>query len=84
MATTITINNRASQRVRARNCWVYRSDLVEAGGAQPGELVRVTDRRGAALGRALYSSRSQIALRFISFEDVEIDRAFWLKRLAAA
>lgn len=84
MATTIAINKRGVERARARNCWVYRSDIVEAGSARPGEVVRVVDRRGAALGRALYSSRSQIALRFVSFDESEIDRSFWLARLAAA
>ena len=46
--------------------------------------MRVTDLRGRALGWALYSSRSQIALRIVSFEDVEIDKDFWLSRLASA
>jgi 23S rRNA (cytosine1962-C5)-methyltransferase len=36
------------------------------------------------MGSALYSSRSQIALRMISFEDVEIGREFWLSRLLSA
>ena len=33
---------------------------------------------------ALYSSQSQIALRFVSFEDRDVDRAFWCARLVAA
>jgi 23S rRNA (cytosine1962-C5)-methyltransferase len=46
--------------------------------------VRVADQKGRSLGKALYSSRSQIALRLIAFEDVEIDRQFWLARLETA
>src|SRR5215212_10515430 len=84
MAATVTINKRGVERVRARNLWVYRSDVSDAGTAQAGEIVRVLDGRGKPVGRALYSSRSQIALRFVSFEDVEIDKEFWLARLAAA
>ncbi|HXG95398.1 MAG TPA: class I SAM-dependent rRNA methyltransferase [Blastocatellia bacterium] len=84
MATTVTINKRAAERVRARNLWVYRSDVTDAKGARAGEIVRVRDGRGNILGRALYSSRSQIALRFVSFDDAETDRDFWLARLAAA
>jgi 23S rRNA (cytosine1962-C5)-methyltransferase len=84
MAATITINKRGVERVRARHCWVYRSDLLDAGSASAGEVVRVTDSKGRPLGRALYSSRSQIALRMIAFEDTDIDRGFWLGRLAAA
>lgn len=46
--------------------------------------MRVMDPRERMLGYALFSSRSQIALRMVSFEDVEINRAFWLSRLASA
>jgi 23S rRNA (cytosine1962-C5)-methyltransferase len=84
MAATVTITKRGVERVRARNLWIYRSDVSDTGSAQAGEIVRVVDGRGKAMGRALYSSRSQIALRFVSFDDVEIDKEFWLARLAAA
>ena len=84
MRTTVTITKRGAQRVHARHCWIYRSDLTQAGEAQAGDVVRVRDPRGRVMGSALYSSRSQIALRMISFEDVEIDRDFWRARLASA
>ncbi|MFL6214035.1 MAG: class I SAM-dependent rRNA methyltransferase [Blastocatellia bacterium] len=84
MATTVTIRKRGAERVRARHLWVYRSDVSDAASAQPGAVVRVADPRGRVLGRALYSSTSQIALRMVAFDDVEIDRDFWLARLVAA
>ena len=84
MATTVTIRKRGAERVRARHLWIYRSDVSDLGHAQPGEVVRVADPRGRVLGRALYSSTSQIALRMVAFEDVETDREFWLARLLAA
>jgi 23S rRNA (cytosine1962-C5)-methyltransferase len=84
MPTTVTITRRGAERVHARHCWIYRSDVTEASKAQAGDVVRVADSRGRALGCALYSSRSQIALRMVSFEDVEIDRGFWLTRLISA
>jgi 23S rRNA (cytosine1962-C5)-methyltransferase len=84
MPTTVTITKRGAERVRARHLWVYRSDVSEPAGAQAGEIVRVADSRRKALGWALYSSRSQIALRIIAFEDVEIDRSFWKSRLDSA
>jgi 23S rRNA (cytosine1962-C5)-methyltransferase len=84
MATTITVNKRGVERARAGNCWIYRSDLIDAGGAGAGEVVRVADARGNPLGRALYSSRSQIALRFVSFTDREIDKDFFRERLESA
>jgi 23S rRNA (cytosine1962-C5)-methyltransferase len=84
MTTTVTITKRGAERVRARHLWIYRSDVGDPTKAQAGEVVRVADGRGRVLGRALYSSRSQIALRMVAFDDVETDRDFWLARLAAA
>jgi 23S rRNA (cytosine1962-C5)-methyltransferase len=81
MATTITVNKRGAERVRARHLWIYRSDLVDARQAAAGEIVRVADGKGKLLGQALYSSTSQIALRFLSFDEREINREFWLGRL---
>src|SRR5215831_1115214 len=84
MTATVNVNARGADRVRARHCWIYRSDLLDIGKAQPGAVVRVTGPRREELGSALYSSRSQIALRFVSFGAREIDREFWRARLAAA
>ena len=84
MPTTVTITKRGAQRVHARHSWIYRSDVTDHRGAEAGFVVRVMDSHQRVLGRALYSSRSQIALRMIAFEDVEIDRRFWLSRLASA
>ena len=47
---------------------MYRSDLVSANDAAAGSAVFVRDERGKALGTAMYSSASQIALRLISSE----------------
>lgn len=84
MTATIKINRRATERIRARNCWIYRSDILDTGGARGGQLVRVEDARHHMLGSALYSSDSQISLRMISFDASPIDHDFWLARLAAA
>ena len=84
MPTTVTISKRGLERVHARHLWIYRSDVANAAKAQPGEVVRVADLRGRIVGRALYSSRSQIALRMVTYEDIETDRVFWLARLEAA
>ncbi|MEK6320200.1 MAG: class I SAM-dependent rRNA methyltransferase [Acidobacteriota bacterium] len=84
MPTTVTISKRGAERVRARHCWIYRSDLAGHSSAQAGEVVRVVDANGRVLGCALFSSRSQITLRMVAFEDVDIDRDFWLLRLTSA
>jgi 23S rRNA (cytosine1962-C5)-methyltransferase len=84
MPTTVTITKRGAERARARHCWIYRSDVTEAGNARPGEVVRVVEPGGRVMGYALYSSRSQIALRFVSFDEARIDREFWRRRLLSA
>jgi 23S rRNA (cytosine1962-C5)-methyltransferase len=81
--TTITVSRRGVERVQGRHLWIYRSDIVDAGEARPSEIVRVTDTKGRRLGQALYSSTSQIALRFVSFAEREVNRDFWLSRLQA-
>ena len=60
------ISPKSVARLRAGHVWVYRSDVTGADGIPPGALVNVLDSRGKALGSALYSSASQIALRMLS------------------
>jgi 23S rRNA (cytosine1962-C5)-methyltransferase len=84
MTTTVLITKRGAQRVHARHCWIYRSDVADHSHAKAGDVVRVIDSHHRVLGSALYSSRSQIALRMVSFDDVEINRDFWLSRLASS
>lgn len=81
----VVVNRRGALRVRAGHPWVYRSDLVGANAA-PGELVPVVDERGNALGSALYSSSSQIAVRMFASADDRADAAPQLlrERIAAA
>ena len=58
--------------------------MLDRGSAKPGDVVIVTDPRGRTLGTAHYSSTSQICLRLLSDRAEPVDRAFWLRRLAAA
>jgi 23S rRNA (cytosine1962-C5)-methyltransferase len=64
----VKISPRGATRLKSGHVWVYRSDIVSADDILPGSLVLVTDQRGKALGTALYSSSSQIAIRMISRE----------------
>ncbi len=52
--------------------------------AAAGDTVTVIDPKGQALGTAHYSATSQISLRLLTPRGEPIDRAFFLKRLAAA
>lgn len=60
------MNARGAMRLRNGHAWVYRSDLEPEVDLPRGEVVRVADERDRALGYALSSSTSQIALRIIS------------------
>ena len=82
----VTISKRGAERLRAGHPWIYRSDLQPDPGAgvENGAAVEVTDSRGKLLGVAFYSVHSQIALRLVAREPVEVDRAFLRQRLASA
>jgi 23S rRNA (cytosine1962-C5)-methyltransferase len=79
----VVIGPRGVERLRSGHLWVYRSD-VRAADAEPGAVVRVVDERGRFLGRAFYSDRSQISIRLVTHEDVEVDRKFLRDRILAA
>jgi 23S rRNA (cytosine1962-C5)-methyltransferase len=81
---TVKVNRKAAGRVVSGHPWIFSSDIVDRGGAQPGEAVKVTDDRGKPLGTAHYSSTSQIAIRMLSRQVVETGRDFYLHRLRAA
>ena len=80
---TAIVSAAGAARWRSGHPWIYRSDVLTAprGGAG---IVRVTDRRGAFLGQALYSPRSEIRLRWLAAEPAPIDRTWWHARIAAA
>ena len=80
----IAVSRRGADRLNAGHVWVYRSDIVSATGTLPGALVRVVDDRGKALGTALYSTASQIAIRMLSSDPVNDLPALLRKRIQAA
>lgn len=79
----VVISSKGVRRVQDGHLWVYRSDVERAAGVQPGDAVRVVDHRGAFVGVALWSSRSTIALRFLSLQDRPAE-ALLLERLKLA
>lgn len=81
---TVTVSRRGADRIAAGHPWIYRSDLVRPAALEPGALVKVVDQRGWFQARAFYSSNSQIALRLLTRADEPCDRAFFLRRVAAA
>jgi len=65
MLPQVVINSRGEERLRGGHPWIYRADVADIC-AQAGDVVRVRGPRGRDLGHALYSDRSQIALRMLA------------------
>jgi 23S rRNA (cytosine1962-C5)-methyltransferase len=87
MTPTVTCSHRGEERIRAGHPWVYRSDIVAVEGAAPGDIVRVVSGRGGRhrmLGSAMYSDRSEIAIRVLTRSEQPVDDAFWRGRLEQA
>jgi 23S rRNA (cytosine1962-C5)-methyltransferase len=78
---SVRISRRGAKRIRNGHLWVYRSDVREADDGSAGQIVRVVDEAGNAVGQAFYSDRSEIALRFLVAGDETIDREWWRARL---
>ncbi len=78
------VNPRAAARVAAGHPWIYRSDLLHAGGAGGGQVVDVLDGRNNPLGTAHYSSSSQIALRMLPGKVRDTGSAFFLQYIQRA
>lgn len=80
---TVVVSSRAEDRLRSGHVWIYRSDVADATQAGAGEVVRLVNGRGRPLGHALYSDRSEIALRLVARGEALPDD-LWAQRLAAA
>ena len=83
MTPSVVISPRGEDRLRGGHPWIYRSDVAEASAAA-GDIVSVRNRRGQLLGQALYSDRSQIAIRMLTYGETPADPALIRRRLEAA
>jgi 23S rRNA (cytosine1962-C5)-methyltransferase len=81
----LTVSGRGAARWTAGHPWIFASDVIDVPkDAEPGAVLVRTE-RGRPIGWALYSPRSEIALRLIDRDpDARIDGAWWQHRLAAA
>ncbi len=80
----VRIRKRGAARVRSGHLWVYRSDVLEVKDVPPGAITIVRDEQNTVVGKAFYSSQSQIALRFLVRGDVPVDDAFFRRRFEDA
>src|SRR5262245_11325011 len=83
MVPVVTITSRGERRLTTGHPWIYRSDVADAR-AKPGDRVVVYGSRGRVLGEALYSDRSQIALRMLTYGDEPADDALIRRRIENA
>ncbi|HEX4167729.1 MAG TPA: class I SAM-dependent rRNA methyltransferase [Bryobacteraceae bacterium] len=81
---TVRVNRKAAERIDSGHLWIFTSDIISRGTAQPGDAVRVISGQNRVLGIAHYSSSSQISLRLLSSRIEDIDQPFLAQRLSAA
>jgi 23S rRNA (cytosine1962-C5)-methyltransferase len=79
----VTITHRGDERARSGHPWIYKSDVAEVS-ASAGATVRVLGPRQRVVGYALYSDRSEIALRLLTRGEQPADLALWRARLEQA
>ena len=83
MSATIHITPRGEERIRRGHPWIYRADVLRAD-AIAGDTVTVVGPRERTLGSALYSDRSQIALRMLARGGEPAGLDLWKGRLDRA
>ncbi len=82
--TIITLKPHKEESLRRFHPWVFSGAIARIGGrVNEGDLVRVVAADGSFLAIGHYQN-SSIAVRLLSFDDVEIDEAFFRQRIRAA
>jgi 23S rRNA (cytosine1962-C5)-methyltransferase len=81
----IILRRGEQERIVAGHPWIYQSSIEKLETpAADGDVVLVKDFRGKVLGVGFYNSKSRISVRILSPEPVEINQAFFERRLLAA
>jgi 23S rRNA (cytosine1962-C5)-methyltransferase len=83
MSSTVVISARGEERLRGGHPWIYRADVADAH-ASAGDIVEVRNPRGRTLGSAMFSDRSQITLRMLTYGATVASEALIRDRIAAA
>jgi len=83
MFPVVVVSARGEERLRSGHPWIYRADVADAR-AGAGDIVQVRNARGRPLGSALFSDRSQITLRMLSYGEAPADEGLLRARIAAA
>lgn len=79
------LKSKKDQPLRRFHPWVFSGAIKDVEGEpKNGEIVAIHANKGGFLGLAHYSEGTTIAARVISFEDIEIDDAFWKEKISNA
>jgi 23S rRNA (cytosine1962-C5)-methyltransferase len=84
-APTVILKPGEADRVVAGHPWIYTGEILRV--TRPpadGELVQVKDHRQRFLGVGFFNSKSKIHVRVLSPERIDVDEAFFEKRIRAA
>lgn len=83
-AKTITLKKGKAESLKRYHPWIFSGAIASTpDGLEEGEVVRVVDNAENFLAIGHYQIGS-IAIRVLSFEEREIDAAFWYERIAEA
>jgi 23S rRNA (cytosine1962-C5)-methyltransferase len=83
VSPSVVVTARGADRIESGHPWIYRTDVTESRAAA-GDRVVVRGPRGRLLGQALYSDRSQITLRMLSYGETPADDELVRRRIDAA
>src|SRR5438094_32534 len=83
MIPSVVLSARGEERLRGGHPWIYRADVADVRAAA-GDRVVVRGPRGRTLGQALFSDRSQIALRMLTDREARADEALIRGRIGSA
>ena len=83
MIPSVVISARGEERLRGGHPWIYRADVADVRAAA-GDIVQVRSPRGQTLGSALFSDRSQITLRMLTYGETIADESLVRRRIDAS
>lgn len=82
---TVFLKPGEADRTVAGHPWIYHSSIQRlTGEITDGDLVQVKDSKQRWLGIGMFNAKSKINVRLLARERVEIDRAFFERRIRAA
>lgn len=82
---TVKVNRGCAARLRQGHLWVFDNEIAAIDGSYAnGDIVHIVDARGRFIGKGYINDRSKITIRILTFQDEEIDRAFFHRRIDEA